>query len=245
MDLGDRTVGDVLTFTFPSYDLATGPIVFAGTPAVACFKNGGTTPITAGVSLTVSLGAVVGKNLVTIDTEAFDDNADYRVEVTAGTVSGVSQVGRIVGYFSLSNRLDALIKEQTDLIESGSVTISNPYDSSTQAITLVRGDAYLAADGRAIDVTVSAGTGILPADITGSTVSLKLKFRSTTVSIAGSITTPTGSSKVFRFEITAAQTAVLTVGNVYKWEIEVLIGGSATHAVTLLSGSSLTVVPDL
>ena len=104
---GDLIEDQVLYFAFTSRDTDGVPYTLAGTPSLAVYKSGGTTPTAAGVSLAVDFGAVTGLNMVEIATAAnefYAAEADYTVVIAAGTVNGNSVVGEIVGSFSIENR---------------------------------------------------------------------------------------------------------------------------------------------
>lgn len=106
----DRIPGSTLRFRFATTDGAA-PVTFSGGD-VAVFKDGGTTPITAGVMLTADLGGVTGRNLVVVNTSAdgvaYSPESEFVVEVTAGTAGGTSLVGQPVGEFSLGMTAAAL-----------------------------------------------------------------------------------------------------------------------------------------
>lgn len=126
------------------------------------------------------------------------------------------------------------------------ITITSPYDTTAQTITIVRGDAYLNADSRAITVTIDVGT-TMPNDISTATVALKYRRKGSSAaptSISGTVATAVGQEKVFRFDLTSAQTAVLELGRVYDFEVEVLLEGSSSKPVTPVSGD-IIVVTDL
>lgn len=81
------------------------PITLAGSPAVAVYKDGGTTEITAGVTLSVDFDSRVGYHVAVIDTSAdaaYTVGSLYEVVLTAGTVDGESQVGTLLGSFRIT-----------------------------------------------------------------------------------------------------------------------------------------------
>lgn len=104
---GDITASDIIDFKFTSMTAAIAPATLAGTPAVSVYKSNSTTQSTAGITLTADFDSVTGLNHVRIDTSAdafYATNTNYQVVVTAGTVSGESLVGSVVGHFSIGNR---------------------------------------------------------------------------------------------------------------------------------------------
>jgi len=113
--LGDLTEDQLLYFEFTSRTLATGvPIVLAGTPSLAVYKDDDVTQSTAGITLSVSHDSIVGKNNVKIDTSAdafYATGGDYSVVIAAGTVDSNSVVGEVVGTFSIENRSTAVFND--------------------------------------------------------------------------------------------------------------------------------------
>jgi len=134
-----------------------------------------------------------------------------------------------------SDSLEALREKLDGMSATGVVTVVSPVSADGTELTLVQGDDYKNADGRAI--AFSGITG-LPSDIsTGVTVALKIKRRQTTaptvISIAGTITTATGATKAVRFDVPAATTGLLEVGDrTYDFAVE----------FTLSSGDKITAV---
>jgi len=108
----DYTVGDTIRKCFTTRAFGTGiPTLLAGTPVLSVYEDGSITQITAGVSVTVSLDAVVGLNqLVIVATGAngFNAGSDYSVVITTGTVDSVSVVGETVYTFSLARSAAAV-----------------------------------------------------------------------------------------------------------------------------------------
>lgn len=97
--------GDTVYIQLNTHQADGTPITWAGSPAVAVVKDGGTTTETDGVSLTVDAGSVTGRHIITIDTSQdgtfFATGHKFSVIVTAGTVDSVSTVGVIVAEFEL------------------------------------------------------------------------------------------------------------------------------------------------
>lgn len=105
--MGDIAEDATIRGSFNTRDTDGAPITLAGTPSVAVYKDGGTTEITAGVSLSVDFDSRTGHHVWTIDTSAdaaYATGSDYRVVLTAGTVDSISVVGVEVGCFSIQNR---------------------------------------------------------------------------------------------------------------------------------------------
>lgn len=104
---GDILAGSILRFAFPT-SLNGAPITLAGTPSLACYKDGGTTESTAGLTLTVDFDGKTGLQLVAVDTSAdgsfYAAGHEYSVVLAAGTINGVSEAGYVLGQFSVQNR---------------------------------------------------------------------------------------------------------------------------------------------
>lgn len=108
MYLGDIRLGSTLDFKFTSRAFATGiPTTLAGTPSLAAYVDNGTTEITAGITLSVDFDSVTGLNNVRVVASGgngFTTATNVDIVIAAGTVSGVSVVGEVVGSFSIEAR---------------------------------------------------------------------------------------------------------------------------------------------
>lgn len=104
MSMGDFALGTTIYKSFTTVTTTGAPTQLAGTPVLSVYENGGTTEITAGVSLTVDLDARTGLNLATIvatSGNGFEVGKFYDIVITTGTVGGTSVVGYVVASFSL------------------------------------------------------------------------------------------------------------------------------------------------
>ena len=117
-------------------------------------------------------------------------------------------------------------------IGSGQITTTSPVATSGD-VTIVRGDDYNSADGRALDWTdVSAAWP----DLTGASVLVTVQTTgSAQWTKAGSVVTPTGSGKKVRVEPTAADTATFAGGASYPFDVQATL--SSGRKVTLLRGT--------
>lgn len=107
MHLGDIAEDSTLRGSFNTRGSDGAPITLAGTPALAVYKDAGTTESTAGVTLTVDFDSRTGLHIFTIDTSSdafYAAGSDYQVVITSGTVDGTSVVGVRVASFSIANR---------------------------------------------------------------------------------------------------------------------------------------------
>lgn len=104
---GDILAGAVLRFTFPTA-LNGAPLTLAGSPTLACYKDGGTTEVATGLTLTIDFDGKTGTHQVVVDTSSdgtfYAAGHEYALLLVGGTVSGVSVTGTPVGQFSIQNR---------------------------------------------------------------------------------------------------------------------------------------------
>jgi hypothetical protein len=112
---------------------------------------------------------------------------------------------------------------------AGEVSYLGPVAPSGD-VTIVRGDSYLAADGRALE-WATAQEGTWP-DLTGA--SIKVTFGATT--FTGSVVVGTGATKRVRLELTAVQTSSLVRGR-YDYDVEATLSGG--NVVTLTQGEAV------
>lgn len=139
INFGDIVAGRTVRIPFDTSDPTGAPITLAGTPVAQAYKDGSLTQTVTGVSLSVDHDGVTGLHLAIVDTSAdgtfFAAASDFFVVLSAGTVNGVSVVGKVLGMFSIANRATTAIKSKTDNLPS------DPADASdiTTAFGLVPG----------------------------------------------------------------------------------------------------------
>jgi hypothetical protein len=114
------------------------------------------------------------------------------------------------------------------------ISVVSPITSGG-TVTIVQGDDYYAEDGRAIEWVETADTTAWPNDLTGATIT----FGAGEFTKAGSVVTPTGSSKKVRVELSAEDTASLVQGK-YDYQVQATING---RAATIVKGT-LVVIKD-
>lgn len=105
--LGSFTPGSTVYGMFNSQDLAGAPITLAGSPALLVYKNYNDTESTStGITLGVDADSRTGMHKWNIDTSLnsafFADGSECFVFLSAGTVDGVTVVGKIVAQFSIA-----------------------------------------------------------------------------------------------------------------------------------------------
>lgn len=104
--IGDYDLSTVIIdkFTTKNPDTAL-PYLLSGSPAICVYKDGVTTPSTAGVSLTTNFNSVVGLNHCAIDTSAdgtfYSAGSFYHVVLSAGSVNAYSVTGQVICAFTL------------------------------------------------------------------------------------------------------------------------------------------------
>lgn len=115
-------------------------------------------------------------------------------------------------------------------MSTGRVTVSSIVAASGE-VRIVQGDDYYATDGRSIDFT-GDDPNQWP-DLTGS--SIVLHVSDGTLSVNGSVVTPTGTQQI-RFQPTSSQTTQLAEGT---YDFRAVATLSNTHVVTLIEGRIL------
>jgi hypothetical protein len=170
--LGDFTPGKTIRGRFNTVRPSSGaPFTLAGTPALAVYKDGGTTESTAGVTLTVDFDSRTGLHTYAIDTSAdgtfYSSGSDFTVVLTAGTVDSVSAVGLVVGAFSLANRsaLRPTTADRTLLVGASGQADAN--------VTQFGGSAGTFASGRPeVNATHFGGTAVASATVQANVASI-------------------------------------------------------------------------
>ena len=167
MYLGDIRLGKTIEWTFTTRRFTTGvPFTLAGTPSLEAYETGNTTPITAGITLTVDYSGVTGLNHVSIvasGANGFATQNDISVVIAAGTVDGVSVVGETIGGFSIENR-SAVMPTTAD--RTLDVSATGEADANT---TQLAGQAVTAAAGVTFPTSVASPTNITAGTITTTT----------------------------------------------------------------------------
>lgn len=133
--LGDFAPGATIRRLFNSEATADGaPITLAGTPVAKVYKDGSTTEVTTGVTLTVGFDTVTGLHSIVVDTSSdgtfYAAGSDFFVVLTAGTVDGISVVGKILAHFSLFNRAlnvkqKGLVPRDVSAVSDANITVED------------------------------------------------------------------------------------------------------------------------
>ncbi len=176
----DITLEDTFQHDFTTRQFSDGvPTLLAGSPVLSVLEGNNATPITAGVSVSVSRASVIGLNEATIVATAangYEAGKSYSIYISTGTVGGVSVIGEVVGAFTvaasaaavdLANGTDGLgaIKTDTsstiDLVNGlggstgGSVSIQTILDNTLTGVSINNG-------GAAVDKSTSPATVGIP-----------------------------------------------------------------------------------
>lgn len=143
------------------------PITIGGTATAQVYKNGGTTQITTGVTITEDFDGVTGLHLLTVDMladAAYTTAADYVAVLSVGTADGVSIVGGCIVQWSCENRRVNAIKDGAiDVDTFAADTLSSDADIATAvAAELGDGSAFTAIPNAVIEAmgvtVVASGT---------------------------------------------------------------------------------------
>lgn len=235
-NLGDFATGKTVRGIFNSRSTSGAPITLAGSPALAVYKDGGTTQVTTGATLTVDFDAVTGTHLYEIvTTDAFyAAGSDFSVVLTAGTVDGVSVVGTEVAQFSIENRSVAKLQRNAFLateLAIGTVT------SQTELI-LTGGPANDADNVLAIffDASASNTPVVAEGSYVGSTGTLTLTA-ATDITLTTSDTVTLAALGVSSNEVTLADGAI-TVAKIADGAITAAkIAANAITSTTIADGT--------
>lgn len=126
-------------------------------------------------------------------------------------------------------RVGATTQQIADSIFTSTITVTTPVAANGD-ITVIRGDDYLAADGRALEWADSTWP-----DLTGSTVTFTSRCGDGNENLgllkACSIVTPSGPGKRIRLELTNANTEAHIVDE-YNFDIRAVLASG--HKVTLV-----------
>ncbi len=237
MYYGDIRLSQTIEWTFTTRNFSTGaPFTLAGTPSLEAYETGNTTPITAGITLTVDYSGVTGLNYVSIvasGANGFATANDISVVIAAGTVNSVSVVGETIGAFSIENRsaLMPTTAGRTLNVSAGGVADADTVAISTDATAADRLETMLDGTG---GNTLSLGKLAVVAAVGVDAVVLTAG--------AASGATPAGAA------VRATGGAASTTGGGVSGPAVVAVGGAgaattngAAPALTLTGGGTDTV----
>lgn len=123
--LGDFAEDATVRRFFNTVDATGAPVTIGGTAAAQVYKDGSTTQITAGITITEDFDGVTGLHLLAVDMSAdagYTTGSDYAAVVSVGTADSISIIGGVLSQWSCENRRVNLIKDGaigTDTFASG------------------------------------------------------------------------------------------------------------------------------
>lgn len=170
--LGDFAEDATVRRFFNTVDSAGAPVTIGGTAAAQVYKDGGTTQITAGITITEDFDGVTGLHLLAVDMSAdagYTTGSDYAAVISVGTADSVSIVGGVLVQWSCENRRVNAIKDGvigTDTFASG--VLSTDEDLATAVGTELDSDfaaipaAVLGAAGLNLTTTGTPTTTSIP-----------------------------------------------------------------------------------
>jgi hypothetical protein len=115
--------------------------------------------------------------------------------------------------------------------------------------TITQGATYANAAGTGLTCTKAASATGWPSDLTSHTVTLQFKPatlaletypNASSLSVTGTVSTPTGTSQACRFDATAAQTATLSPSS-YNYQV----WATSTNVAYLLESGTVNVKDDI
>ena len=230
-------------------------------PAADAVANVTLVATTTNVTNTVdaNLEQISGSNIVETSSgrmvgnfNVFFDNDDALTTKTADDVGGsggdataasqttiITHLTDIKGAtFSSSTDTLELLNDDLDTLlsrtASGDVTVSSPFNATSNNITVNAGDTYNAASGQRITVDSTAWP-----DLTGATATDAVKMRSRdrrhTITVDVVLVATGGGTQTIAIDLTAAQTAGMVVGaKVYDYDVNPALATS--EVVTLVKG---------
>jgi hypothetical protein len=240
---GDIALESTLDLKFTTRRFTTGaPHAWAGSPAVACYVDNGTTEITAGITLTNDFDGRTGLHNVRIAATAangYTAATNVDVVVTSGTVDSVSIVGEVVGSFSIANRSSlrpTTAGRTLDVSAAGEAgidwaNIGSPTTAVNLSGTNIDTDQVVASVSGAVgSVTGAVGsvTGNVGGNVTGSVGSIATGGITTASFAAGAINAAAiGADAITDAKVASDVTIASVTGAV----------GSVTGAVGSVTGN--------
>ena len=130
----------------------------------------------------------------------------------------------------LNDDLDTLLSRTA----SGDVTVSSPFNATSNNITVNAGDTYNAASGQRITIDSTAWPNLSGATVTDA-VKMRSRDRRHTITVDVALVATGGGTQTIAIDLTAAQTADMVVGaKVYDYDVNPALATS--EVVTLVKG---------
>ncbi len=239
----DYALGETFDIKFTTRRFTTGvPFTLAGSPAVSIFVDNNTTPIAAGITLSVDFASTTGLNnvrVVATSGNGYASGGNYSLVITAGTIDSVSVVGEVVGEFSLEAQspLRPTVADRTlDVTAAGNAgidwaNVENPTTALNLSGTNIDTDQVVAS------VTGAVGS------VTGAVGSVTGAVGSVTGNVGGNVVGSVGSVVGAVGSVTGAVGSVTgnVGGNVVGSVGSVVgnVGGSVASVVGNVGGDVL------
>jgi hypothetical protein len=151
-----------------------------------------------------------------------DDSSIWLIYKDNGTPSYNSWVG----YVSVSSAMLQSIKAKTDLITVGGITYSGPVDPTGKLrATIIIGDDYLAANGRAFKWTVPAINGITPATAISRFAGAHSEGLAYSWNVTGTVTDLSNGQWELSHDMSRGVSGALIPGG-YDWSVEITAANS-------------------
>ena len=156
--------GQTIDFKFRTEDSAGAPTTLSG-GAVSIYRGNSATQFTTGVTLTADFDSTTGLNHVRIVTTdaAYAPGADFEAVITAGTVDGVSWVGKTVHRFRLT-------KPQTFYVDPANGSDSNDGLTPATAFATIAGAVPGTYGGALVAARAAGGKTLIKCFPTGDQV---------------------------------------------------------------------------
>lgn len=246
-------INETLVFSICTHDPDSGILTDADvSPSYRVYQDGVDTAMITGTMSKVDDANTTGfysASFVCSTANGFNISQTYSIYVTAqvhGNLGGISYGFRVPAD-PLGNEVPGVYPTGSagwaiGRIGSGVIEVVNPLAQDGLALTIIRGDDYLAADGRAIDWIDNQSQW--PDLTSGSVVFTALKnTRNSTLTSVGSIVNATGTNKKVRVEFTKAQTSVLKIGDDWHYDVQVTLPNS--DVITLVLSTVMEVREDM
>lgn len=185
------------------------PITLAGSAAIDCYKDNGTTQDAddSGLTLTVDFDSVTGLHLITVDTSSdgtfYATGHVFNVVLSAGTVDSVSVVGTTVYQFKLGEVPADVAKISGD--STAADNLEDFYEETTaigNLIDMFDGTGYAGGTIKlATDATLNANQGSYAPAKAGDAMTLTAAYD------AAKTAAPTGAAMTLTSAYDAAKTA--------------------------------------
>lgn len=133
-------LGATVPIRFTSRRFSTGaPFALAGTPTVDVYEQGSLVQVQTGLSVTADYDGVTGANYLELTVSlgnGYSAGKIYDVQVSAGTVDGVSVVGEVIYRFRLETAQEAAERQMAQVFEA---VVIGATGNSPSALNLAAG----------------------------------------------------------------------------------------------------------